>query len=398
MPQSPAESLKALAAIVLILAGSALAQGPSRNDPDSADPQWTSGVLADEEFFPLAVWLQSPSRAPDYARAGVNTYVALWKGPTEQQLAELKQHGMRVICDQNAVGLKHLDDPTIIAWMHGDEPDNAQFAGEGRDYDPPILPARIIEDYTKLKAADPSRPVLLNLGQGVAWDGWYGRGVRTNHPEDYAEYVKGADIVSFDIYPACHDHPDVAGKLWMVADGVTRLREWSDDAKPVWACIETTRISNEQAIATPEQVRAEVWMALVRGARGIIYFCHQFQPEFIEAGLLAQPEILAAVSRTNRQIGRLAPVLNSPTLNDVASVESPPDAPVEILCKRGDATYVFAVAMRGAATSATFQLTAAPPAAHVEVLDEDRTLELRDGRFSDQFAPWDVHLYRIVEP
>ena len=24
---------------------------------------------------------------------------------------------------------------------------------------------------------------MLNLGQGVAWDGWYGRGTRTNHPE-----------------------------------------------------------------------------------------------------------------------------------------------------------------------------------------------------------------------
>ena len=75
-----------------------------------------------------------------------------------------------------------------------------------------------------MRKADPDRPVMLNLGQGVAWDGWYGRGVRTNHPEDYAEYAKGCDIASFDIYPACHDNAEVAGKLWYVARGVDRLQ------------------------------------------------------------------------------------------------------------------------------------------------------------------------------
>jgi hypothetical protein len=87
--------------------------------------------------------------------------------------------------------------------MHGDEPDNAQSRGKGKGYGPPILPATIIEDYRRTKKADPSRPVLLNLGQGVAWDRYQGRGTRTNHPEDYAEYIKGRDIVSFDIWFAC---------------------------------------------------------------------------------------------------------------------------------------------------------------------------------------------------
>ena len=90
--------------------------------------------------------------------------------------------------------------------MHGDEPDNAQSLGEGKGYGPPILPEKIVESYERIRAADPTRPVLLNLGQGVAWDGYYGRGVRTNHPEDYPEYVKGCDIASFDIYPVAHDN------------------------------------------------------------------------------------------------------------------------------------------------------------------------------------------------
>ena len=51
-------------------------------------------------------------------------------------------------------------------------------------------------------------------------------------------------------------------------------------------------------------------MALIRGARGIIYFAHQFKPKFIEAGLLADEEMAAAVGAINKQIQELAPVLN----------------------------------------------------------------------------------------
>ena len=165
----------------------------------------------------------------------------------------------------------------------------------GKGYGPPIPPEKIIQDYQKIRANDPSRPVLLNLGQGVAWDGWHGRGVRTGHPEDYPQYVQGGDIVSFDIYPAVHDRPAVAGKLWYVAHGVQRLRSWAGRDRITWNCIECTRISNTKIKPTPQQVKAEVWMSIIHGSQGLIYFCHQFQPRFIEAGLLADEEMARCV-------------------------------------------------------------------------------------------------------
>jgi hypothetical protein len=144
--------------------------------------------------------------------------------------------------------------------------------------------------------------VLLNLGQGVAWDNWIGRGVRRNKPEDYPEYVKGADIVSFDIYPAVHDHEEVAGKLEFVARGVERLRQWAGPNRTVWNCIEAARISNEKTKPTVEQIRSEVWMSILHGSRGIIYFVHQFKPNFIEASLLEDSELLAGVTKINAQV------------------------------------------------------------------------------------------------
>jgi hypothetical protein len=93
-----------------------------------------------------------------------------------------------------------------------------------------------------------------------------------------------------------HDKPEVVGKLEFVARGVERLRRWTGGEKPVWNCIECTHISNPQRQATPQQVRAEVWMALIHGSRGLIYFVHQFKPAFKEAALLDDPEMLSAVS------------------------------------------------------------------------------------------------------
>jgi hypothetical protein len=386
---------------VLLLTGLAFfalwikaASGQELRSPDDASKP--GSVLNDPNFFPIAVWLQNPTRAAEYRAAGINLYVGLWRGPTAEQLATLKANGMRVICSQNSTGLQHKDDPTIIAWMHGDEPDNAQAIRGEKGWGPPILPSRIVENYRRIKEKDPSRPVFLNLGQGVAWDQYIGRGVRRNHPEDYPEYIQGCDIVSFDIYPAVHDHADVAGKLWFVADGVSRLKKWAGDKKPVWNCIECTHISNDKTKATPQQVKAEVWMSLIRGSRGIIYFVHQFKPTFIEAALLADEPMLAQVRDVNKQIHQLAPVLNSATIDGAITVDSSAEVPVEAMVKRDqNSTYIFAVGMRDATTKARFQLQGAQKNASVEVLGENRQISSQDGSFSDDFRPWDVHLYRI---
>ena len=115
-------------------------------------------------------------------------------GSTEAQLAALKKAGMALICEQNRVGLAHRDDPTIVGWMHGDEPDNSQEVRDPktgrRGYGPCVPPSRIVADYERLRAADPTRPIMLNLGQGVANDDWKGRGPGASL-DDYPGYVRG---------------------------------------------------------------------------------------------------------------------------------------------------------------------------------------------------------------
>ncbi|MFC1714466.1 hypothetical protein ACFL6S_12430 [Candidatus Poribacteria bacterium] len=363
--------------------------------------QWENGPPSDPGYFPIAVWAQQPKNAVKYKAAGINLYVALWKGPTEEQLAELKKAGMQVICSQNKVGLAHKDDPTIIGWMHGDEPDNAQSITDPetgkKSYGGPVPPPRIVEDYEKKRAAEPTRPIMLNLGQGVANDEWHGRGSGA-HIDDYLTYVKGSDIVSFDVYPVVGIRkPDGENYLWYVPKGVSRLKKWTEGKKIIWNCIECTQINNAEKKATPHQVRAEVWMSLIHGSMGLIYFVHEWKPKFNEHALLDDPEMLAGVTAVNNQIHELAPVLNSPTIEDGVTVESSSEeVPIALMTKRyGDATYVFAVGMRNAPTKGSFMVQELPGTAEAEVIGEGRSISVRDGKFEDDFEPYDVHLYRI---
>jgi hypothetical protein len=280
--------------------------------------------------------------------------------------------------------------------MHGDEPDNAQSLGAGKGYGPPILPEKIVADYQQMRSADPSRPVLLNLGQGVAWDNWIGRGVRRNHPEDYPHYLKGCDIASFDIYPAVHDSPEVSGKLEFVARGVKRLIEWSGGEKVVWNCIECSRISNPNVKPTIEQIHSEVWMALIHGSRGLIYFVHQFKPVFKEASLLEDPVLLEGVTAINRQIHELAPVLNSPTVTDaIMPVSNESNGALATLVKRHKGyTYIFAVNMSDKPVRSNFGLRGFATS-HAERLGEAKGITLRQGVLTDDFRGYEARLYRI---
>lgn len=368
--------------------------------------RWKNGPSTDEKFFPVCVWLQDPvnsNTAEKYKDIGINTFIGLWKGPTENQLAAVASLNVDTFCEQNSTGLKSVNSRFIKGWMHADEPDNAQ----NNTLDP--VPAHIImAEYNKMKKSDPSRPVYLNLGQGAAVDSWYGRGNRTNHPEDYALYARGADIISFDIYPGNvfplpESHPVwfkdfnnvVAGRLWYVAAGVDRLRAWSDYKKPVWVWIETTNINGDKRYKlTPENVRSEVWMAVIHGARGVGYFCHVFKPGFIEAGLLADSAMADMVHSVNDSILDLAPVLNTQSVKN--GVITAGEVQVDAMVKRSRGyTYVFAVAMRPGDAVSTFTLRSFKGHSVAEVVGENRTVSVRDGIFRDAFKNYDVHIYKI---
>jgi hypothetical protein len=355
-----------------------------------------NGLLtSDPNFFPIAVWCQTPeSNGARYKAIGVNTFVCLYNGTTDSNMSSLSSQGMYAINDQDSVGLTDQYASTVMkAWLQPDEPDNAQSNGSG-GYNPCIPVSTLQSNYNTWKAADSQhRPVMQGFGRGVADVNWGGRGTCTGNTQYYIDAKTAADIFAYDVYPINEGLP-----LYYVSQGMDNLRGWvatSGFTRPVWMDIETTNYGNTQG-PTPAQTKFEVWSAIIHGAKGIDYFCHIFSPSFNEAGLLADSNMSSAVSAIDSQIQSLAAVINIGTpVGDSITSSAGSSVPVDTMTvSYNGSTYIFAAAMRGAATTATYRPSGITSGT-VTVLGENRTLTLSGGQFSDTFAGYDTHIYKI---
>jgi hypothetical protein len=164
--------------------------------------------------------------------------------------------------------------------------------------------------------------------------------------------------------------------------------------------VETTDINSAGTTPTPAQIESEVWMGLIHGARLVAYFSHIFDAQghyLHDDGLLRTTSSKNAVQAIDARIAALAPVLNTRSLANGATVSSSaPATPVDIMVKRYQgALYVFAVAMRPGSTTATFTLRGVGDAT-AEVIGESRSLGVTAGQMNDTFAAdYAVHLYKI---
>ena len=363
---------------------------------------WSRGISTDPGFFPISVWLQGSWHTSEMADLGINIYIgnnADTDPLAASDLATLASHGIYAIVGQDSVGLANIDDPTIVGWwMTPDEPDNAQSAGSG--YGPPVAPTTLVAQYNAYQTADPTRPIYIGLGQGVAYDGWEGRG--SNAPPE-SSYPAAGDIVDFDIYPYNNCAGDAneqvtCGQFWLNAFGIDRLRDWSTHGQALWTDIETTSIAaGSTSGPTPQQTKSEVWLALIHGANGITYFVDTWNPSFREDGIFANSTMVAAVTTLNRQIQSLAPELNSASIPNLVSVAPTNSAtPIDVMVKaNGTKLYVLAAIARAGISSASFSIAGMTGNGSAIVNGESRSLPVTAGKFSDNFAANDVHIYEI---
>jgi hypothetical protein len=364
---------------------------------------WSRGIPTDPAFFPISVWLQGSWHATEMAGLGVNIYVGNNAGTDSLAAADLKtlkDQGIYAIVGQDSVGLANIDDPTIVGWwMTPDEPDNAQSIGNNM-YGPPVAPSALVTQYQAYKAADPTRPIYIGLGQGVAYDGWEGRG--SNAPPE-SGYAAAGDILDFDIYPYNNCGGDAneqvtCAQFWLNAFGVDRLQQWSTRGQAVWTDIETTIIdAGSTSGPTPAETRSEVWLALIHGANGITYFLDSWNPSFREDAIFESTAMVSAVTALNAQIKSLAPLLNSADIPGLVSVMSAnAAAPIDVMVKtNGTKLYVFAAVSRAGTTMGTFSIAGMTGNATATVLGENRNVAVTAGQFSDAFAANDVHLYVV---
>jgi hypothetical protein len=362
-----------------------------------------NGLLGtDPNFLPIGIPAEQAYDATAYRDMGINLYTQglpdfPYQQTTTSDLATLQSNGLGVFLGLGAVSqdlcIAGTYASAILGWGQRDEPDNAQWDSATNSYGPCIDPSVIVNNYNATKAADPTRPVFINFGRHSADTslGDSGSCGLIDPAVLYSEYAQGADIVSFDIYPVV----DGCGlPLTVVADGVDHLMAWGG-GRPVWAYIETVQQVANGPTPTPDQVKAEVWLALTHGAVGIQYYDHQYlgTPQEIDDGLVQDPVMGPAVQAINAQITNLAAVLNSPTVNNGATVSS--TARIDLLAKQlNGLTYLFAVNPTTNGASATFTFSEVPDGT-ASVIDEARSLTVSGNSMTDTFDAYAVHLYSI---
>jgi hypothetical protein len=374
---------------------------PAGTLPAGASPYAKGGnPLSDPNFVPILVNVQSAHNAKIYAEAGVNVYdsvddiVAEPNEPqqlkaTAETLKMLSDLGIYLIAEQD-VWKGQIGNPTIIGWVSPvDEPDNILDGGKAMPMDQYMTQSR------KIKATDPTRPYFVCFGQGVANLAWKGRGAPY---EDYPKYMGIVDFVQYDVYPITNiGKDDGENYLEMVGQGVTRIRQWTGNKKPVLCWIETNHIKSPKHAPTPAQTACEVWVTMVHGARGVGYFCHDFTLETKKASALSRDEpMLAQLKITNAKLKSLARIVSAPLASEPAVAKGEGGKVIFSTKKVEGATAVLSVNVLGEKAKATIALPLLKKGQSVEVLEEGRSIQAdQGGSFTDEFAPYQEHVYRV---
>jgi len=265
---------------------------------------------------------------------------------------------------------------------------------------PRAQPAETLKRYEEIKAHDPDRPVFLTLtGYFHPIFKKWSEGERNRL---YPAYIRAADVVGYDIYPIYGwNKPE-----WIhLVHEATGLLAAMAGERPIYAWIETSKggqwtgALERQKDVTPRHIRAEVWMAICRGASNIGYFTHVWKPSYSQFGV--PPENRKALARINARIGELTPVLLGPGPERKVSIEAAGGVKVDCLARKaGGELYIFTVHFdeKDRGVRARILAEGLQAGTEITVLHEDRSLRSEMGFFTDDFEPLAVHIYRLPPP
>jgi len=235
---------------------------------------------------------------------------------------------------RTAAGLASNGRSPIIGWMHGDEPDNAQSLPRAKGYGPPHH--RPAADNRTLSAASRSRsnpPVSLESGQASPGTVTSGESAPefTRRLSGLFERMRHR---SFDIYPRSTLIRPSPGN-WN-----TSPTEWTACAVGHISKNGFGTASNAPTLETPDmkptidQFRSEVWMSIIHGSRGIIYFVHQFQTGFPGKPRCSMTRKCSARYRNQRgRSSNSLPRLTAPATTNRVEVKTQPTGQISVLVR-----------------------------------------------------------------
>jgi hypothetical protein len=313
--------------------------------------------------------------------------------------------------------------------------------------------ASFITMTNQMHSFDPSRPVYNGFTNGFAFD-WFLNGNARQLAE--GSDIIGYDVYPLVDRRSTFGGQMTTGKPWGTYETVALSRKHADndisqehhedvdanqdgvkdnfpsddnkpnvptDNKPIWPDIETSQVdtfNNTCYRPSGADLKALVWNAIIAGARGVTYFDANFasncsSPTMGVGVLLSSSfsDIRTATTEVNAQVKALAPVINAPFAVPTKDSQDQPTSNgyethtgwdntnkknnlVNSMVKYyNNQFYIFAAPKASSLPSITFTI-AGSPSGVITVINENRTIPLSNGSFTDTFANDNtIHIYRV---
>jgi hypothetical protein len=310
-------------------------------------------LLDGRPFFPLLDLGECPSGYESSLAAGTTLYAENPCGGIAAQTSALAGRALSLTSAQEA----GIGGPGVIGWYYPDEADLKGMTGA-------TLPQFPLQSATgRLRVLTLtnhfySRTATLAAGRRV-----------------YPGLIAKSDVVGFDLYPL----QEFCSTAWLpaVADAQRELVRLAR-GRPTFQWIEasTWKCHAPGLRVTAATVRAESWLAVAGGARGMGFF---------PAGW--DRAVTPAIAAFSRDVAALGSALVAP--DATASATAPVVAAARIA---NGALYVIAVNPTRTAVHATIDVPGLAGRS-LTVLGEGRTVAASGESLSDGFAPLAVHLY-----
>jgi len=273
--------------------------------------------------------------------------------------------------------------PALAVWKNMDEPAWGAASIEG-----------MIQAYRFLKEIDPDHPV------------WMTHAPR-NTVELLREYCRACDIVALDIYPVSvpmGKHSHLPNKeISVVGDYAEWISSAADGKKPFWMVLQVCWsgvIPPKHVLVYPtlHQERYMVYQAIIKGARGLLFFGMSVALEGRDAELgynwTFWNEVLRPLLREIGEGSELHSALLAP--DSRMPLKAGGAADIEFTGREvGAFLYILAAKREGPEAEIRFSGLPRRIAGDVEVMFEGRTLQAEEGVFTDCFGPNDVHVYKV---
>jgi len=353
-----------------------------------------------------------PKNENPYEELTANGYNLIYIPAKEQNLDLAKANGLKTWIttgyikdsssekDKNRIsGIinKYKYHPALLLWEMVDEPAFNWSHAEVSIHSEPL-----INTYNYIKTLDNEHPVYTNHGP-------------VNLISTLKKYNPSTDVVACDIYPVIPHgikptyalYPDgIQGDL--LNTYISQVGEYTDKMKKVvinskplfmvlqafaWEMLkpEAERDSTKILYPTYAQTRFMAYNAIVHGANGVIYWGANFTPQ--------PSDFMNNLNKVTSELSGMNDVLVSETVfpnirKSYHELRYSVDTGVEIRVKKFNRSlYLLTVNSDKNPVRITF--SGLKHFKNAKVLQENRVLEISKGEMTDDYKPFDVHIYQL---